>query len=61
MFSNISFYYTFVRDFVREMSEKDKKVNSLVDNRLFKDEANMAITRCSITPFKIVAFMFIFR
>ncbi|KAM0924414.1 hypothetical protein ACQ4PT_004905 [Festuca glaucescens] len=35
-------------DFQREMSEKDKKINSLVDMGYHKDEANMAITICGV-------------
>ena len=42
------------------MSKKDEKINSLVDNGVFEDEANMDIIRCGISPFKIVALMFIF-
>ncbi|KAI5002508.1 hypothetical protein ZWY2020_027158 [Hordeum vulgare] len=35
-------------DFLREMSEKDEKINSLVDMGFSEDEANMAITRCGV-------------
>lgn len=35
-------------DFLREMSQKDKKINSLVGMGYPKDEANIAITRCGV-------------
>jgi hypothetical protein len=35
------------------MSEKDKKINSLVDMGYPEDEANMAITRCGMPLFEI--------
>ncbi|KAF7059226.1 hypothetical protein CFC21_066158 [Triticum aestivum] len=35
-------------DFLREMSEKDNKIKSLVDMGFPEDEANMAITRCGV-------------
>uniref|UniRef100_A0ACD5Z0H4 Uncharacterized protein n=1 Tax=Avena sativa TaxID=4498 RepID=A0ACD5Z0H4_AVESA len=34
--------------FLRKMSEKDKKINSLLDMGYTEDEANMAITRCGV-------------
>ncbi|XP_037410188.1 DNA (cytosine-5)-methyltransferase DRM2-like [Triticum dicoccoides] len=35
-------------NFIRNMSEKDKKINSLVDMGFPENEANMAITRCGV-------------
>ncbi|KAI4978175.1 hypothetical protein ZWY2020_014729 [Hordeum vulgare] len=35
-------------DFLREMSQKDKKINSLVGMGFPEDEANIAITRCGV-------------
>ncbi|CAM0871061.1 unnamed protein product [Alopecurus aequalis] len=35
-------------DFVQEMSEKDKKIKSLLDMGFAEDEANVAITRCGV-------------
>jgi hypothetical protein len=36
------------------MSEKDKKINSLVDMGYHEDEANMAISICGMPPFEII-------
>jgi hypothetical protein len=36
------------------MSEKDKKINSLVDMGYHEDEANMAISICGMPLFEIV-------
>jgi hypothetical protein len=48
-----------MQDFLREMSERDEKINSLVHMGFSEDEANRAITRCGMPPFEIVALMVI--
>uniref|UniRef100_A0A8R7UPX9 UBA domain-containing protein n=1 Tax=Triticum urartu TaxID=4572 RepID=A0A8R7UPX9_TRIUA len=35
-------------EFLREMSERDDKINSLVHMGFSEDEANRAITRCGV-------------
>ena len=40
-----------MQDLLRVMSEKDKKINSLVEKGYAKDEANMAITICGMPLF----------
>uniref|UniRef100_A0A453NK56 UBA domain-containing protein n=2 Tax=Aegilops tauschii subsp. strangulata TaxID=200361 RepID=A0A453NK56_AEGTS len=42
-------------DFLQEMSQKDKKINSLVDMGFPEDEANIAITRCGILFLKFLS------
>uniref|UniRef100_A0A453KZV7 DNA (cytosine-5-)-methyltransferase n=1 Tax=Aegilops tauschii subsp. strangulata TaxID=200361 RepID=A0A453KZV7_AEGTS len=44
----VSAMSNFSTDFLREMSEKDNKIKSLVDMGFPEDEANMAITRCGV-------------
>ena len=43
--------FTFVQDFLKEMSAKDEKINLLVDMGFSEDEANMAITICGMPLF----------
>ena len=59
VFSNLGFRGTFVQDFLREMSERDEKIKSLVNMGFSEDEANEAIIRCGMPLFEIVALMVI--
>ena len=46
--SNICFCFAFVQNFLREMSEKDNKIKSLVNMGFPEDEAKKAIDRCGM-------------
>ena len=50
--SNLGFCRTSVQEFLREMSDKDEKINSLRDMGFSEDEANMAITICGMPLFE---------
>ena len=52
------FFCFFIQDFLHEMSQKDEKVDYLVNMGFPEDEVTMAITRCGMLPITSVCLRF---